>query len=306
MNTGQIAAARAFLEAGNFKLALAHAEKALQDDVDDTGAMDVYCDAQLKLKNFPAVETAAIDWIAKHPQDGRPYVSLLVCYAARKDKTLAKSLLGHFRSANPHDAEGIKLLDAAYALKFGDQTEGLSGLADIARDGGDAIQEQFWAARSFMSDGDFAAAYAAATDALRLGADDADAHYSVAFTSYRTLRLIKALRHANVALARNPAFAEARELRIWIMAAFFPPFFLALALFKAVMAPGGLWNQIEIALLIGLPAYAAVYVQRHFGVAVGWPLAACVLAFFIAQVLFGKASSRRAKRQQAPVQLKPF
>ncbi len=306
MSAGQIAAARAFLEAGNFKLALDHAEKALQDNVDDPAALDVYCDAQLKLKNFPAVETAAIDWIAKYPQDGRPYVSLLVCYAARKDKTLAASLLGHFRAANPHDAEGIKLLDAAYALKFGDQTDGLAGLADIARDGGDAIQEKFWAARSFMSDGDFSAAYAAATAALHLGADDADAHYSVAFTSYRTLRLIKAIRHANIAMARNPALAEARELRIWIMAAFFPPFFLALALFRAIMAPGGMMNQIEIALLIGLPAYAAVSTQRHFGIAVGWPLAASVLAFFIAQVLFGKASSLMAKRQAAPVQLKPF
>jgi hypothetical protein len=47
-------------------------------------------------------------------------------------------------------------------------------------------------------------------------------------------------------------------------------------------------------------------VQRHAGVAVFSPLSGLVVAFFLAQTVFGKASEWRKRRQAAPVQLKPF
>jgi tetratricopeptide (TPR) repeat protein len=311
MSGGDVQAARAFREAGNHRLALEHARKALRDDEDAPAALDIYCDCLLDARDFAALETAAIDWIARDPQDARPYISLLLCYAERKDKKMAATLVSHFRDASPHDAESNRALQALHTLKFGDATEGLSGLAAVFRDEGNGAREKYWQAMSLVSECDFDAAHAAATEALRLGSEEPEACTLVAFTLYNRLRLVAALRYADMALARDPQHMEARELRLWIMLAFFPPFLLGLALYRAIMAPTptslSYWrNQVELWLLIGLPGMLALAAQRHWHVAIVWPLAAMVIAFVLAQPMFGRIARLLSRRRKAPVQLKPF
>jgi len=133
----QIAAARAFLEAGNFKLAIKHAEEVLQKDPENSRALEVLGDTLLKTNEHQRLEELSVSWLGRDPSAGAPHMFLFFCYLQRKDEKMARALLDHFSTACPGHKREIDMFEAAFKTKFGKPEEGFDSLARIYAADGD-------------------------------------------------------------------------------------------------------------------------------------------------------------------------
>jgi hypothetical protein len=137
----KIAAARAFLEAGDTRLALQHADEVLRQEPENPHALAVHADTLLKLADFARLETLAVDWIGRAPWAPEPHAYLFACYMKRGDRRMARSLLDHFRSIHPGPSKQRDHFEAAFETRFGTPAAGPDRLAGIYAADGDRRAE---------------------------------------------------------------------------------------------------------------------------------------------------------------------
>lgn len=293
---GDIAAARAFLGAGNTKLALEHAEKALTQNPGFPPALDVYCDILLKLERYKALEAAALDWVGKHPQDARPYTSLLLCYAQRKDRKLARALVDHFKAANPHNARDIEFFEAAYQTKFGDVQEGFAQLAKAANAQGDKRSEFTLSAYAALAKANLGEAIKEAEFARRTGEATPENAALLAMLNFRTFRFAKCRMYARMALKDRPQMPIPLELMVLSWAVFLPPFLVAHAMLALLTYINRSTIAFVLVLMMGTTASAPIlglvqFLMRPFGLD-GWPSLLLLLAWIFYAPCIGVIAGR--------------
>jgi tetratricopeptide (TPR) repeat protein len=221
-----IATARAFLSAGNLKLALEQAHLALKRDPRASAALDVYCDILLKLERFDDAEKVAIDWIATHPQQVTPYFIMLNIYADRKDKKMAQALVEHFRVASiaPQDFE---VFEATFIARFGDKASGYTKLADYFAKAGDKAGEFRLKSYVAIANSNISEAIIESEFARGSGDNSAQTASRLSMLSFRVFRFRKCREYAELALKADPTCAIPQELLILSRLVYFPPFLVA-------------------------------------------------------------------------------
>jgi tetratricopeptide (TPR) repeat protein len=280
---GDVAAARAFLEAGNTKLALDHVEKVLTERPDAREALEVYCDILLKLDDLVKLEKVAVDWIGKRPTDPMPYLSLLVCYARRDDKKMASALLEHFKSAFPHNAEDVKLMEALYQTRFGDKQSGYTQLAKSAGERGDKRNEFTYSAYVALAKANLSEAIKEAEYARRTGETTPENAALLAMLNFRIFRFEKCTMYARMALKDRPNMPIPLELTVLSWLVLFPPFFLAHAGLALLTYLGRSGAASAIALVVAIPLSVPAFgltemIMRQIGLG-GWPTAILIVAW---------------------------
>lgn len=258
----QIAAARAFLEAGNFKLAIKHAEEVLQKDPENSRALEVLGDTLLKTNEHQRLEELSVSWLGRDPSAGPPHMFLFFCYLQRKDQKMARALLDHFSTACPGNKREIDMFEAAFKTKFGKPEEGFDSLARIYAADGDKRSAFKFNSLAALKRQNLSEAITEGEFARRSG-DVSAGHLSyLAMLCYRTFRFAKCRAYARQALAADRSLDIPRELIVLSYLVWFPPFLIGhAAMYLLTGASNGLQRFIAgIGLwFLGLPALVFSY-----------------------------------------------
>lgn len=225
--SGKVAAARAFLTAGNTKRALEYLEEALKDDPEDSAALDAYCDTLRNLERFEDVERIARDWLARSPNNGHAHVQLIVTLFSRSNARGARLAMDAFREAVPWDLNSHNYLETIYQARFVDAPKGLDSLAERARRDGDKKTEFRFASYAAAKRNNLDDAIMEGEFARRTGEDSAEHAAYLAMLYFRTFRMGKCRKYAREALTKKPGAPVPTELICLSWLVLFPPFFVA-------------------------------------------------------------------------------
>lgn len=256
-SNSQIAAARAFLAAGNFKQAITHAEEVLRKDPYDEGALAALGDTLVQTGDHARLETMSVDWLGRQPDASYPHLFLFFCYMQRGDEKLARALLDHYRTACPGATKDHAMFEATFQAKFGKAEEGLDTLANIYAADGDNRSAFKFNSLAALKRQNLSEAILEGEFARRSGDASAKHLGYMAMLCFRALRFAKCRDYARQALAAEPGMDIPRELQVLSYVVWFPPFLFGHAVMYLLTGVSGpLQRFIAFALLwgAGLPA----------------------------------------------------
>jgi len=222
----KIAAAKAFLDAGNAARAKTEIESVLRDDPHNGMALDVYALVLRERDEWDMVETISKDRLARDPKCTSAYANLLLRYHKANRRRDAKLLREQY-AANVLDPSDIQTLNEVYEVCFGDKAAALTSLSDKAAAAGDHRSAFNFASRAKFSRGDLKAALLEAEFARRTGDNSASNLERLSVLSFRLMRLTECRRYARAALKADPLGMFPRELIILSWLSYLPPFLLA-------------------------------------------------------------------------------
>lgn len=225
--SGNIAAARAFLSAGNTKLALAQLEDILADDPQDPDALDAYCDTLREAGPDADALRIARDWIARAPQDQRAHIQLIVGLMRSNDRKGTRKAIDAYRDFAPWDVDALDWLETTFEARFGDQAKGLKALAERMARSGDRKNEFRFASYAAEKRSDLPEAIIEAEYARRTGDDSPELAAYLAMLCFRAFRFSKCRKYAREALSKRPGMPAPTELIYLSWLVFFPPFLFA-------------------------------------------------------------------------------
>jgi hypothetical protein len=281
--SGELAAARAFLKAGNTAAAIAHAERILVKEPDDYGANWLIVDVLHKGDKFKELEAHVLRWLQHDPKASHAHFYLIICHVHRRKKKRVDQLIAEFKLAFPYLTGDIETLYSIRELHFGSQSTGFKLLADQAARRGQEGNENFYRARMAQSKDQMFLAYRKFEEAFEHGEREPVVLITLAELSLLTLRLGKVRKYAHLTLLKDPQNTKAKELKFMSWAVLFPPFFLG-HLFVLVqnLFDGAVAPLFSIAILpVTLPVWFGAFFLLALPMeALGVPLLATALCTF--------------------------
>jgi len=276
--SGAIAAARAYADAGNFRLAKQHLETVLAADPNDGDACEVWCQLLTKQKKFDELETFAKSWIGRDGQNETAHTYLFGSYVAREDRNNATAVLERFRGLFPEmvlqQLAFQSMLDVNCAREASGYDQAIAAFQSV----GDQAQVLRFESQAAFRRSDFA-------EAIRLGDKSWQAGYrETSFASYmamicfRSFRLEKSRQYARFALRAEPGHPVATELLVLTRLVWFPPFLLAHAL---LFVPARLNSDRRFGVIFGNPWVIALASLILFGLLAAPLNAATVFTVFV-------------------------
>ena len=228
--SGTIAAARAYAQAGNFKLAEQHLKTVLAANPDDGDACEAWCELLTKQKKFAELETFAKSWIGHDGQSEKAYTYLFGSYVARKDRSNSTAVLERYRELFPeHVLQHFafqSLLDANCAKEASDYDQTIAVYQSI----GDQAQVLRFESQAAFRRSNFAEAIHLGDQSWQAGYRETSFASYMAMICFRSFRFAKSRHYARLALRAEPGHPVATELLVLTRLVWFPPFLLAHAL----------------------------------------------------------------------------
>jgi len=221
---GKIAAAQAFLKAGNTRLALKYVEDAVAESERDPQALEVYCATLLALKRFAEMEKVALDWLARNPMSIGAACNLIGSRVRLGKKKEARAALAALREARPEAEITALHFQNLIESTFGDKAAGFERESALHGDTAFGHKMASFAAHERY---DLSEAIREGEIALKMGEDAASFFSYFATIHYRAFKFAKARDYARMALKKQPGMAIPTELLILTRLVFFPPFFFA-------------------------------------------------------------------------------
>lgn len=248
-NRGKIAAAQAFFEAGNIRHAMALAAEVLGQDTWNTDALDLMCQAHFKnyqsevnsqigrswigyvLRNgngrsaeLKAMIELAQSWIGHSPEDVKPYRWLMKAYRGQYKRRKAKAVMTAFKTANPHSAFLIDLLQADFVHHYGVSATSNEWWASVYERRGEVAKAKTLRCEALMEQGYIKAAQKEIEQDVEDGVASENAIVQLATIYLRQLKLIKCREVARQIATQFPGNPISRELQILCWMTLFPPF----------------------------------------------------------------------------------
>lgn len=238
-NDGKLAAARAYLSAGNLDLARKHAEAVLRENPGHAEALDVLCAVFTRQNEPDLLERTALDWMARDPAAYGPHFHLMELYINRREAGLARQLIAHYRSQRPGETLHQEFLAAQYEARIENRASGWDRLARAEESRGNTAAALRCRTLAAARRGKVALAIRNGEAARRHGPVNARFLLLLAEIYYRGFRFARCRAAARAALAMQPGLAAPRELIFLSWAVWFPPFLLMHAVnFLAITARG--------------------------------------------------------------------
>lgn len=227
--SSRIAAAKAFLDAGNAARARSEIETALRDNPHNAAARDVYCWVLREQEQWDALEATAREWLSWDPASARAYAHLLIRLKVGRRSKDAKKLREQYLKAIT-DPDGLKMLDSVYQVCFGDAADAYSRLSTEAAASGDFKSSFQFASKAALFRANLSEAVTEAEFARRTGDNSAKNFERLSMLSFRLLRFSKCREYARLALQADPTSTLPRELIVLSWISYFPPFVMGNAL----------------------------------------------------------------------------
>lgn len=225
--SGNIAAARAYLAAGNFKLAEQHIKAVLATNPSNNEACDAWCQLLRSRKKFAELEDFAKTWIGRSGRNIIAYSNLFISFVARKDRKNATAVFAQFRELFPNQIPFHAVMESALETNFGEDASSFDAVIKLSQASNDQKNLFRFQSQAAFRRSNF-------TEAVRLGDKAWQAGYKeTSFASYmamlcfRSFRFAKSRDYARLALLADPSHAVARELLVLTRLVWFPPFLLA-------------------------------------------------------------------------------
>ena len=312
--SGNVAAARAFLSAGNTKLALAQLEDILADDPQDAGALDAYCDALREAGRDADALRVARDWIARAPRDQSAHIQLIASLMRGNDGKAARKAIDAYRDVAPWDVDALDWLETTHEARFGNQAKGLRTLSQRFARKGDHKTEFRLASYAAEKRSDLPEAIIEAEYARRTGDDSPELAAYLAMLCFRAFRLSKCRQYARDALQKRPGMPAPTELLYLSWIVFFPPFLVAhlcLYIFDRLrrMSAWGRLIWIPVVYMLGLPTatlfFSLAGILKPIGV--GRPaMFVLFLLFVLYEPFIGLIASLIQSRRPKEIQLTDY
>jgi len=276
--SGAIAAARAYADAGNFRLAEQHLKSVLAADPDDSDACEAWCQLLTKQKKFAELEPFAKSWIGRDGQNERAYTYLFGSYVAREDRTNATAVLERYRALFPEQVLQHLAFQSMVDVNCAKEASGYDEAIAAFESVGDQAQVLRFQSQAAFRRSDFA-------EAVRLGDRSWQAGYrETSFASYmamicfRSFRFGKSRQYARFALRAEPGHPVATELLVLTRLVWFPPFLLAHAL---LFVPARANSDRRLGVIVGNPWVIALASIILFGLLSAPLNATTVFAVFL-------------------------
>jgi tetratricopeptide (TPR) repeat protein len=276
--SGAIAAARAYADAGNFRLAKQHLETVLAADPNDSDACEAWCQLLTKQKKFAELEPFAKSWIGRDGQNETAHTYLFGSYVAREDRGNATVVLERFRELFPEQVQQHLAFQRLLDANCGKNASGLDSTIAAFESVGDQAQVLRFQSQAAFRRSNFA-------QAIRLGDQSWQAGYrETSFASYmamicfRSFRFGKSRQYARFALRAEPGHPVATELLVLTRFVWFPPFLLAHAL---LFVPARVNADRLLGVILGNPWVVALSSIILLGLYAGPLNATAVFAVFV-------------------------
>jgi tetratricopeptide (TPR) repeat protein len=258
---GDIAAARAYLKAGNSNRALELVEQVLKLDPYSNQALEAHCNILFTINAFDKLQSVAASWLSREPGNIVPSFHLLLCHIHRKDKRAARVTIDNFRIATPNPEE-VDLVESIYEAKFGNTTEGFSTLAKSFGEAGDKGVEHQFKSYAALANADIRGAIQQAELGRQAGDCSASTLARLSMLYFRALRFGKSRECARLALKIDPTLPIPRELLILSWVVLFPPFLI---------------GHLALTLTTNTRHWTSMFGNRAFFYALGVPVVVLVL-----------------------------
>jgi len=276
--SGTIAAARAYVDAGNFRLAERHLKTALAADPDNRDACEAWSHLLTKKKKFAELEPFAKSWIGRVGQSEPAYTYLFGSYVAREDRKNATAVMERFRELFPEQVQQYLAFQRLLDANCGKEASGLDSTIEAFQSVGDQAQVARFQSQAAFRRSNFA-------EAIRLGDQSWQAGYrETSFASYmamicfRSFRFGKSRQYARYALRAEPGHPVATELLVLTRLVWFPPFLLAHAL---LFVPARVNADRLLGVILGNPWVVALASIILLGLYTGPLNATTVFAVFV-------------------------
>ena len=265
-SSGLIAAALAFIEAGNYRLAEQHITTVFATDPIDSEACEAWCKLLTRQKKFAELEAFPEAWIGRDGRNYLAYFNLAGSYIVRKDRKKATVALAQFRERFPiliqvHSA--LQSMLEANCAKDASDYDSMIALYKSANDHKNVLRLQSQAA---YHRSDFSMAVHLGDQSWGDGYTETSFASYMAMLCFRSFRFGKSRHYARLALRAEPGHAVAKELLILSRLVWFPHFLITHALLFALAQVNCRREFVAPVGILGiLVAYLLVFTR------IGWP-----------------------------------
>jgi hypothetical protein len=225
--SGQIAAAKAYLKAGNTSAAISQVQEILKSDPSHSGALAVMSEALLKDDRYTELVNLSLRWLELDPKDPNPYAQLMHCYMRLNEKAKCLSTLKDFESTFPHLKDEIEMMSGHVEARFGSAKAGFGKLIKANKQRGNSDNATFFEGMSALADESNFKAYRKFEEIYDNGERNPVVLQMLARLSFFTFRFENTRKFARLTLRQNSQSTVAKELMILSWAVLFPPFFVA-------------------------------------------------------------------------------
>lgn len=309
---GNIATAKAFLDAGNPARARDEIERVLKDDPANFVALDVYCRILRDMEQWDRIEEVTKEWLGRDGTAVLAYANLLLRYQRGKMKKEAARLKEQFTRAlsSPSD---LAMLNDIYEISFGDKAGTWSRLSDEAAAAGDYRWSFNLASKVAALQFDFSKALLEAEFARRTGDNSVGNLENLSVLSFRLMRFSRCRSYARMALQADPARMLPRELIFLSRIAYLPPFLvvgMAIYFFNQTGRLKSLWFLLVFCILG--PAAFVFFCSMLMAISLftGIPFriigGGSLVYFVYVGFMLGTVSRFLQQRGKAPVRLKDY
>lgn len=223
---GNIAAAKAFLDAGNPLRAKTELETVLREEPHLDIALDVYCLTLRELNDWEKVEEISRARLGRDPNCVAAYANLLLRFQQARRRRDAARLRDDYRAAIK-DPEELQMLEQVYAICFGDKPAAWQELSKRAAEIGDYQRSFRFSSNAAMLRSDVGTALQDSEFARRTGDASAATLERISFLSFKLMNYGKCRDFARQALRADPTLSLPRELIVLSWLSLFPPFLVA-------------------------------------------------------------------------------
>ena len=221
---GRLTAGQAQLQAGNTFAAIRSAKQVLQDDPQDTNALELLCCAHMAERDYMSAQDVLDGWLRITPDDPDAHWTQILLQMSLGRQDDAKQRIAQFEQSFPESVHLTIWLQAMWQEAFGSPDKAIALYRTLLeREPGD-ISLIRRIALTEVEARNIIAASELMQDVLAHNANDADALRTLAISELKTFRFASARELATAAQAANPRDLAMKKVKWLSWIVLFPPF----------------------------------------------------------------------------------
>lgn len=308
-NDNKVAAAHAFMDAGNHAAAKKLLAEVLAQDVHHERAFDALTGLMLQTREYSGLVDAAKTFLAHNPESDLGQTGLLLGYLKCSRQSEALAVLTQVKSLATFDVNTVEMLETAYNSKYGDKQAAFQKAASFYENQDDKTHQRLLALGDAKA-GLAIAGLRKAEIAVAAGDNSPQANALVAILAYRAIMPWKSIPAALRTLRKKPDDHRTREVLFLSFLLVLPQVFCAQALLLALpLLEGKRIGQQQSAITVaGLAVMAWFFIAdpELFGISSVWWFTIPTTLFVFYQGFLGKTSALIRGNRAPSVALKDY